>query len=196
MKLLKKQPIAVLIALLVVLGATFYGANRSLGLEIRQVADQFYDGVYDPIQGRVLPSIYGQLEQRATAALRMVSIGEHSHGDNVDLSDAATDLLAARQDLIAMLMTGSPGELFLADQVLDIAATRHYAILHPLVVAAEGEDLAALESAYNTMQSAARVIRESGYNEAVRGFHRNVLERFPANLLMEIVFVRPPELFA
>jgi len=68
--------------------------------------------------------------------------------------------------------------------------------LHPLVVEAEGEDLQALESAQSTMQNAARVIRESGYNEAIRSFHQNVLGGFPASLLMQIVFVNPPELFA
>jgi len=196
MKLLKKQPIALLIALIVILGATFFGANRSLGAEVRQTTAQFYDGVFSETQGRVLPSIYGQLGQRSTAALQILSIGEHSHGDDVALNAAGTELRAARQDLVALLTSGSPGELFVADQVLGVTVERYYAILHPLVVVAEGDDLAALENAFNTMQSAARVIRDSGYNEAIRDFHRTVLGRFPTNILIEIVFVSPPELFA
>ena len=200
MKHLKKQPLAMLLALVIVLGGTFIGLNRSLGAEMQQAADQFHNGVFDPVQNRVLPSIFGQLEQRATASLRILSIGEHSHAedhardDNLNL--AAKDLREARQTLITLFTSGSPRDLFAADQALELAAARYYALLHPLVRSAEGDDLQTLEAAYSTMQSAARVISESGYNEAIREFHGTVLGRFPTNFLMIFVFTDPPELFS
>jgi len=196
MKLLKKQPIAILLALIIIAGATFFGANRSLGAVSREAAAQFYGGVYSEAQGRVLPSIYGQLEQRATASLRILSIGEHSHGGDPALSTAEADLRDARRTLVDLLASGTPSALFEADQALELATERYAALLRPLIEEADGEDLDALDSAQNTMQSAARVIRESGYNEAIRTFHRDVLGRFPTSFLMGIVFVDPPELFA
>jgi len=196
MKLLKKQPIAILLALVIIAGATFFGANRSLRAASREATAQFYAGVYDTAESRVRPSIYGQLEQRATASLRILSIGEHSHGGDPALSTAETDLREARRTLVDLLASGTPSALFEADQALELAAERYAALLRPLIEAVDGEDLDALDSAQNTMQNAARVIRESGYNEAIRVFHRDVLGRFPTSFLMGIVFADPPELFA
>jgi len=197
LKHLKKQPVAILLALLVVAGALFFGVNRSVSEQVAAMKEQFYNGVFDPAVGYVRPGIHGQLTQRTTAALRMLSIGEHSHADSEELDDAARDLLAARAELLDLLTAGAgPSALFPADQALGMAAVRYYAILHPLVLEAEGEDLPALEAAYGTMQSAARVILESGYNEAVGTFHRTVLGQFPMNILRSIVFVQMPELFA
>ena len=199
MKLLKKQPVAILIALLLMAGSIVFGINRSVGEEVTAVKDQFINGVFDPQAGFVRPGIHGQLTQRTTAAMRMLSIGEHNRGDvyGRGFAEATQELQAARAAMIELLTVGAgPRALFAADQELSLAAERYFAILHPLVVAADGEDLEALESAYNTMQSAARVISESGYNEAVGAFHRTVLGQFPMNILQPIVFVQMPELFA
>jgi len=197
LKLLKKQPVAILIALLVVAGALLFGVNRSVGGQVAAVQEQFYSGVFDPQAGFTRPGIHGQLTQRTTAALRMLSIGEHSHGDAPELEDADRALREARAALLDLLTVGAgPSELFPADQALGMAASRYYTALHALVVAADGDDLDALESAYGTMQSAARVILESGYNEAVGTFHRTVMGQFPMNVLRPVVFQQMPELFA
>jgi len=197
MKLFKKQPVALLLALLIVVGALFVGVNRSVLTEVRALEGQFINGVYDRLTGSDWrPGIHGQLTQRTTAAMRMLSVGEHSHADSSELTDVGQELTAARGALLDLLAEGAgPRALFQADQALEIAAARYYAVLHPLVVAVEGEDLAALEAAYSTMQSAARVIRDSGYNEAVVAFQR-VLGAFPMNMLRPIVLIPMPELFA
>ena len=195
LKHLKKQPVALLIALLLVAGSLFLGVNRSVSEEVAAVKEQFYSGVFDPTVGYVRPGIHGQLVQRTTAALRMLSIGEHSHSG--ELESAAEDLSAARGALLDLLTVGAgPGALFQADQALTVAAERYFALLHPLVEEAEGEDLLALEAANSTMLSAARVIETSRYNETVGVFHRTVLGPFPMNFLRTIVFVEMPELFA
>jgi len=197
MKLLKKQPVAILIALIVVAGALVFGVNRSVGAEVEAVRAQFYSGVFDPQAGFTRTGIHGQLTQRSTAALRMLSIGEFSHPDSEELAEVELQLRTAQGALISALTHGmGPSALFSIDQALELAAERYFAVLHPLVVEAEGEDLAALEAAYGTMQGAARVIRESGYNEAVRTFHRTVMGQFPMNVLRPIVFQQMPELFA
>jgi len=197
MRHLKKQPIAILLALVLVAGSLFFGVNRSVGEQVTIVKEQFFNGVLDPAAGFVRPGIHGQLTQRTTAALRMLSIGAYSHGDEAELEDAHRALEQARRGLLDLLTAGAgPSALFVADQTLTVAAERYYALLHPLVVAAEGEDLLALEGANNTMLNAARVIRESGYNEAVGTFHRTVLGQFPMNILRAFVFVQMPELFA
>ena len=197
MKHLKKQPVAILIALIIVAGAIFLGVNRSVNEQVAEIKAQFMNGVFDAAAGYTRPGIHGQLTQRTTAAMRMLSIGEHSHADSQELTDAGRELHAARSALIDLLTVGAgPSALFQADQIFDMAADRYYALLHPLVVEAEGEDLQALEAADATMRGAARVIEESGYNELVGTFHRTVLGQFPMNVLRVMVFVRMPELFA
>ena len=197
MKHLKKQPVAILLALLVVAGALFFGVNRSVSEQVAAMKEQFYNGVFDPAVGYVRPGIHGQLTQRTTAALRMLSIGEHSHADSSELEQAGRELHAARTALIDLLTVGAgPSALFAADQTLSLAADRYYAILHPMVVVATGDDLEALESANHTLLAAAGAIETSGYNEAVGAFHRTVLGGFPMNILRAFVFVQMPELFA
>ena len=197
MRVLKKQPVAILIALIVVAGAIFFGVNRSVGEEVAAVRAQFYEGVFDSQAGFTRPGIQGELTQRTTAAMRMLSIGEHSHADSSELEQAGRELHAARAALIDLLTAGAgPSALFAADQTLSLAAARYYAILHPLVEAAVGDDLEALEASHNTLLAAAGVIETSGYNEAVGAFHRTVLGGFPMNVLRAFVFVQMPELFA
>ena len=197
MEKLKKRPVALLLALLIVAGSLVIGVNRSLGQEISAVGDQFFSGVYDPASGFTRPSIHSQLTRRATAAVRILSIGEHSHGDEASLREAGTELRAARADLVNLLEAGaSPRVLHQADQVLASAVDRYYALLHPLVTAALGEDFETLEAEHSAMQSAARVISESGYNEAVGAFNRTVMGEFPIRILRGLIFVQPPELFA
>ena|GEM_PF-292987 len=197
MRHLKKQPVAIFIALVLMTLSLVYGVNRSVGERATAVKEQFYHGVFDGQAGFYRPGIQGQLTQRTTAALRMLSIGEYNHREDEALVTAGLDLHEARLHLIDLLAEGAtPHVLFQADQDLALAALRYYALLHPLVVSAEGEDLAALESAEHTMLGAARVIAESGYNEAVGLFNRNVMGRFPMNVLRSIVFVQMPELFA
>jgi len=197
MKILKKQPVAVLVALVIMALALVYGVNRSVGEQVSYVKDQFYNGVFDAHAGFRRAGIHGQLTQRTTAAMRMLAIGDFSHPDEPELQSAGDELQAARDDMIALLTEGAtPSRLFVADQELTITANRYFMLLHPLVVAAEGEDLEALETAENTMQSAARVIAESGYNEAVGVFNRTVMGAFPMTVLRVIVFVQMPELFA
>jgi len=195
LKYLKKQPVALLIALVLMAGSLFFGVNRSVSEEVTAVREQFYSGVFDPSVGYVRPGIHGQLVQRTTAALRMLSIGEHSHSG--ELAEAGAELQGARGALLDLLTIGAgPSALFQADQDLTVAAERYFALLHPLVLEAEGEDLQALESANSTMLSAARVIETSRYNETVGVFHRTVLGQFPMNFLRALVFVEMPELFA
>ena len=197
MRVLKKQPVAILIALLVVVGAIFFGINRSVGEEVAAVRAQFYEGVFDPQAGFTRPGIQGQLTQRTTATMRMLSIGEHSHADSSELEQAGRELHTARTALIDLLTVGAgPSALFAADQELTLVSMRYFSLLHPLVEAAEGEDLEALEGANNTLLAAAGAIETSGYNEAVGAFHRTVLGGFPMNILRAFVFVQMPELFA
>lgn len=197
MKILKKQPVAILVALLIMTLALVYGVNRSVGEQATAVKDQFYNGVLDGQAGFRRAGIHGQLTQRTTAAMRMLAIGDFSHPDEPELQTAGAELQTARAEMIDLLTEGAaPGALFVADQNLTLAAQRYFALLHPLVTAAQGEDLEALEAAEDTMQNAARVIAESGYNEAVGVFHRTVMGNFPMTVLRAIVFVQMPELFA
>ena len=198
MRHLKKQPVAILLALILVAGSVFLGVNRSVSEQVAVLKEQFYNGVFDPAVGYVRPGIHGQLTQRTTATLRMLTIGAgYHHADEAELRDAHQALEQARSVLLNLLTAGAgPSALFVADQAMTMAVERYYALLHPLILADEGEDLQALESANDTVLNAARVIQQSGYNEAVGAFHRTVLGQFPMTVLREIVFVQMPELFA
>ncbi|MCL2842893.1 MAG: hypothetical protein FWE28_05420 [Oscillospiraceae bacterium] len=197
MKILKKQPVAIFVALIIMALALVYGVNRSVSEQVTAVKDQFYNGVFDEQAGFRRAGIHGQLTQRTTAAMRMLAIGDFSHPDVAELQTAGAELQSARNEMIALLTEGAtPSALFLADQNLTVATQRYFALLHPLVAAAQGEDLEALEAAEDTMQNAARVISESGYNEAVGVFNRTVMGGFPMTVLRVIVLVQMPELFA
>ena len=197
MKHLKKRFVACLIALLVVLISLVFGVNRSLGQQAAAMTEQFYIGVFDAEAGFRRSSIHSQLDRRATGAVRILAIGTHNFENEASLHGPETELREARETLVDLLESGAaPRVLFQADQALTAALDRYYAILHPLMLAAQGDDLEVLEREYAAVLSAARVITESGYNEAVGAFNRTVWTRFPINLLRPVIFIQPPEMFA
>ena len=197
MKHLKKRPVAVLIALLVVIVSLLFGVNRSLGQQAAAMTEQFYIGVLDQEAGFRRTSIHSLLDRRATGAVRILSIGTHNFEHEDSLRGPEAELREARETLRDLLEAGAPPRaLFRADQALTMALDRYYALLHPLMLEAQREDLETLEAEYAAVLSATRAITESGYNEAVGAFNRMVWGRFPINVLRPIVFVQPPEMFA
>lgn len=198
MNFLKKRRNAFLIAAVIVILATLFGAYRSLGESSQEVSDTFYDGVYDSSLGYTLPSIYGQLQKRAASAMNMITIGVSYEGDE---AGSDTDSLRSARNELLDAMTGGdgPAVLFDLDTRLQESADALYDTLYLQLAASSDSgatsDMADLESDYDTLNNAARVIGESGYNEHVRAFNRSVLSVFPANLLKTVTFVRTPELF-
>ena len=174
---------AVLVLVAVIVIFTIFGVHRSLGAQAAAVEDQFYDGVkYD---GYTHKSINSQLSNRTDAALGLISIAS-----KYGLEDGVSSLRDARNELLEAKGISEKSAL---NRQLDSAFNALYSAL-------TAEDLsdsdmnAALD--YNsTFTGSQKVIDESGYNEAVRKFNREVMSVFPINFLKHISFVSSPELF-
>ena len=73
MKLLKNRKFAALIAVVVILGATVIGTNRSVMRAVNNIERMFYDGIVNA-QGFREPSANAQLERMAAEALGLATL--------------------------------------------------------------------------------------------------------------------------
>jgi len=195
-KFFQKRSTASLIAAVVVILSVLFGAHRSLGDAVGSVSDTFYNGVYDTAGNYIRRSVYSQLEKRRDTAMSMISLAD-VYGESDAVAAARESLRQARATLAVNMDAGAgPKTLYGDNLALQRAADDLYAVLHGAISQASAtEDLILLENHYATLGNAARLIEESGYNEAVRAFQHSVLSVFPANVLRAVTFVTPPELF-
>lgn len=186
MSILKKRPIAMLIALAVILLSTLFGAHRSLGAACREVEDKFYSGVYNAQGKYTRPSIADQIEKSRTAAM-----GVYTVIAGYPELNAETETLS--QKLRQVSGTKDISAAYEANYELNYAVNA--AVDASKKVTMTSGDQSNLEAYITTFSGAQKTIREAGYNEAVREFDRNTLNVFPTNLLKGIVFVDAPALF-
>lgn len=168
MSLLSKKPIAILVAVLIILGSTMTGARLSLEKESRQIEELFYSGV--DVDGYVHPSIYSQIQKRSEAANGLLSVGR-----SYELAAECEDLSQAREDLG---YSGSVSGYYYNDTELEKAFDALKTELDKCSLSER--DAKAVETYASTFKNAGNVIANSGYNEAVREFYRDVIYQFPA----------------
>ena len=188
MELLKKRSVAIIIAVLIVLLSTVYSVNRTLGAKADAVGDGFYSGAY--YEGYVHKSIASQLEARVDTASALLAVAADYSG----LSGECASLRAARDGLEGMLEgEGGVASLYDANAELETAFRALYSEL--LAAGPSDRDRDSAELYEFDFSGAQRVIANSGYNESVREFRRDVLGEFPAGFLARVSFVSAPELF-
>ncbi|MGI6029728.1 MAG: hypothetical protein ACOX81_10050 [Candidatus Heteroscillospira sp.] len=168
MSFLSKKPVAIILAALIVAGSTFTGAKVDIEKQSRQVEELFYTGV--DMEGYTHPSIYSQLQKRSEAANGLLSVGK-----SYELTSECEDLSQARE---YMSYSGSVSGYYYNDCELENA----FDVLKQELDKCElsERDAKAVETYVSTFKNAGGVIEQSGYNEAVRGFYRDVIYQFPA----------------
>jgi len=188
MDFFRKKIVAIPLSFILVVLATLFSVNRSLGALCREVEDGFYSGVvYD---GQKRPSIQSHLNTRLERSATIVSIAA-SHEDLEEQTDAIRD---ARDWLLFTLEDGYIRGSFAANEALQEAVTALTLTLENAVLSERETQL--LETCLSDFTEAFRAISECGYNETVREFIRTTYDRFPTNLLAMLSGVRAPEYFS
>ena len=184
---------AIIVAVIIVLLSTYFGAYRSLGIKVAEVADGFNEGVYytDESGNAFLhKSIRSQLINRSEASINLANVADTF----ANAEEEAEALRKAYNEIRDLLYNdGTPSQLYHANKKMDEAFNALYVIL-------ANEDLDSKDAKriveYKTeMEGAAGEIETSGYNESVYEFDRTTLSIFPTNILKNICFTKTPEFF-
>lgn len=185
METLKKRPIAILLAIVIVLASTLLTAGTKLKSACQKVTDGFYSGVtYD---GYAHPSIKSQLKNISSSALGLATIAANYTG--VDAAAVKTD----RSNLDSSLENGSPAQIYKTYTAL--AADTAALVSSLKAQSLSSRDASGVTQYENTISSAAGVIEKSGYNDTVRDFLRETYNVFPASFFASLTGVAAPELF-
>ena len=184
---------AIIVAVVIVLLSTYFGAYRSLHIDSRAVADGFSDGVdYKDSSGNqyLHKSIRSQLVNRADACANMVSVANNFG----EVAEETAALRAATNGMKDLLYTeAGPRALYEANAKLDKAFQALSSQMDALEMDQRDRENVAADRL--VMKESAEIIDESGYNESVRRFDREVLSIFPTSFFKDICFIREPELF-
>ena len=190
--MLKKRPIAVLIAAVLIFLSTIFSAHRTLGAKSREVSDSFNLGVYDKDWDSNRRSISSQLLKRCEAANTLLSV-------SAKITEAEDNTKELREKRSALMGSGnsltkaSPHELYELNEELTKSFDKLSSQLDALNLSRRDKEI--VEESIGTFKGAQSVIASSGYNELVREFDRTTLNVFPANILKDVAFVKTPELF-
>ncbi|MBQ8510281.1 MAG: LemA family protein [Clostridia bacterium] len=181
MKILQKQPVALLIMVVVIVLSCLLGCRRSL-LALRQdVEDCFYNGEEGDgfsIQAD-LEYVGGTASNLKTVALRYISADDPAV---VRLTEARNALTAAKD---------IPGKYAAATELSD-AVQVLYDSLDPSKMTSTDKNYRA--SLYDDISSAMQRISHNEYNDRAREFNA-ILDGFPANLIVRIVHIDPIQLY-
>lgn len=187
MSLLKKRGFAVAVCAVVIAGSVAFGSANSLQRAADDVERGFYEGV--ETGGYRHKSIASQLKSRLDSVNGILALAEDY------APEEAEALRAHRADMYSALEYGySPSYLYTLNEEL----TDYMGDLDKALVRAEmpEEERAAYDSYYGDFRAAMNVIAESGYNESVRAFERDVLDHFPAEFIYFHSDVSSPGVFA
>lgn len=185
METLKKRPIAILLALVIVVGSTLLSVGIKLGRECQKITDGFYSGVtYD---GYEHPSIQSQLKNISGAALGVATLSSNYSG--VD----ASAVKEAKGNLDSSLENGTVSEIY--DRYTALLSSTETLISNMKSQALTDRDKTGVTQYEDIITSASSVIDKSGYNDRVREFMRDTYGVFPASLFSEVTGVSAPQYF-
>ena len=185
MEVFKKPWVAVLVSIALVLASTLISAGTKLDRKAAEVTDGFYEGVtYD---GYKHPSIYSQLSNLCGAADGIAAIAANNGIDCNELTKASNGLKAS-----ISTMHDNISAIYESYSALSGALSKFLLRLPEDQLSAR--ELEGLEQYRQTVDGAASVIDEAGYNESVRSFKSTLL--FPADVFMFVCGVDYPEYFS
>ena len=185
-KFLQKPVVALLLALLIVVGSTLLSADLKLTRQCEKVINGFYDGVkYDGVQH---PSIASCLSELCDLAEQMVVIA-NNYGLETEALTEKTEglrLSISYRDAFIRLIYSDYSDFNTPLMVLEDALNHtELSDRHSEQMALISEQIAALKSD----------IASSGYNETVNAFLRRNAH-FPTEQLADLLDIDLPELFA
>ena len=178
MKFFKNRVVALILCLLIVVGATLLNTHVKFGALCRELANTFYDD----------DGIAQQLVTLQAEATRLASVAEKNGLD-------AAELTAAAEELQRCLSRGDAGAArFYAcyDALCRELSAMEQSLLSKALSA---EDAEAVSLCLTQIHTAQAKIAASSYNENVRDFLQKY-DRFPTNLLADLADVPMPEEFA
>lgn len=182
-----------MLALVIILLSTYFGAYRSLTVAVGEVANGFDEGVYytdESGNAYLHKSIRSQLINRSEASMSLASIADSF----TEAGDEANELRTAYNELRDLIYNdGTPSQLCASDKKLNSAFNSLYSTLSGYEL--DTKDSKRLSECRAEMDGAAGEIENSGYNKSVREFENETLSVFPTNILKNICFIDEPELF-
>lgn len=183
MSIFSKKPVAIILAALIVMSATLAGAQAGIERESREIEELFYTGVEK--DGYVHPSIHSQIQKRSEAANGLLSLGKQ-----YSLDSECEALSQAREYLN---YSGGVIGYYYNDLELEEA----FDIMQTELNACDLDEREAkmLETYTSTFKNAAGVIANSGYNDAVREFYRDVIYQFPTEMFYDSTYMDTPDYF-
>lgn len=180
MEFLKKRSTAAVIAVAIAVIFAFIGTSRSLNSLAKNVERKFTEGV--DAGGYTQPALQRQLENRATAAMGLVTIGNHYPELKAE-TEALSHALHELQDAEGI------ESKYLCNKKLEEA---YLALDGRLLGYVNQADAAARASYVSTLSGAQSVIGQSFYNREVSEYYRTA-RSFPASVFG--IFARGPEFF-
>ena len=185
MDFLKNRAVAIVLAVVIVLGSTLVTSGTKLKSQCQKITDGFYSGVtYD---GYEHPSIQSQLKNISRAALGLATIASNYTG--VDAAAVKTD----RDNLDSSLEKGTPSQIY--DIYTALTADTAALVSSLRAQTLSDRDSSGVDQYESIISSASGVIDKSGYNDTVRDFLRSTYNVFPASFFASLTGVNPPELF-
>ena len=185
MKYLKNPVIAVLLSAIIILSSSFLSARLKLTKASDKVTVGFYQGL--KYGGYKQKSISSQLENICGAVSGLTTIAKNYGVD-------CKEVTALNKELSNRLFSeyGSVSSIYSGYTALREA-------LSPMLDALSGMKLSSRDEKgakdyMVTIMEAEKVIGESGYNESVREFSRD-MSRFPADFFLSATRTKLPELF-
>jgi hypothetical protein len=179
-ELLKNRKVAIGITVVVMVLSTLLGAHRSL-LAAAYPVEQYF------IEGEDGYSIQRDLDTRAGLASNLLVVAGRylpaDDGARLELEDAITALTAA----------DSIREKSTANQQLTAATERVYLVLEEYSLSSSDERYR--KQIRTDLASCNQTISHNAYNEMATQYNKNVLGKFPANVLSRVAMVSELDTF-
>ncbi|MDL2300352.1 hypothetical protein LJC01_01765 [Clostridiaceae bacterium OttesenSCG-928-D20] len=186
MKFLKKRPVAIILAIIIVIGSTVISAHRHIQKECQELEDCFYTGAYNEERGSIDASINSQIQVMLNSSLGVVSISS-----KYPQLEEQTEILRESRDNLnregEISSKYQPYSVLIDDFAILVSSLREIEL--------SDSDSENLSSYVRKFEGAQNVIAKSTYNDNIRKFKREYLGSFPVNFLKHIAFVREPSLF-
>lgn len=179
-EILKNRNVAIMITIVLILLCTVFGAHRSL------TAKAFEAERYMNNPGADGYSVQQNLDMRVDAAKTILNM------ELQYISGNATETEQLQAAIEELKSADSIHNKIVANQNLTDAAEQGYRSLREQSLTRTDADM--LEDSYSSMTECNQSIRDS-YNKAAIEYNKNVLGRFPANILKKIAMVPDLELF-
>lgn len=179
---LKERNVAIVITVIVMILSTGFGAHRSLEGKARYAERVFYNGIF-----KTDSCIQDELDTRAGLASNLLIVASRY----LDEDDEAVERLAEARE--ALVEADSIGEKYIANEELTQAADNLSEVLSAFNLTEN--DRRYQRGIIVDMESSNQIIGHDDYNTLANEYNRNVLGKFPANILKEIVGVDELETF-